>query len=333
MVSNNIGGDRGGGVSYSTVRDTLIIGNTIRHFGSWISGNDEGGGGMYGGVAIDSRIVNNYAPVRNGAGCNATTLSGCLVSGNIQSGSQIGGFGGAGIYKGSGTNCIITGNVSSNIARYGGGIEGDDSTYVGCLIASNKAYGSAGGVGLIRGTCVLRNCVIRDNEATGNMGAIGVYEEPGIVYMYNCLVVGNKGKSASCNRCVMINCTVVSNRSGGTSSFTNYNTIISGNIPWNVPSLSMESNSFYSCIGSNAAGTTHVAGRFNVYDVSPGFRDPAAGDYRLGSSLSPCFNAGIIEPWMTNGVDLDGNRRIRNGNVDMGAYELWIKNGTLFKAR
>lgn len=326
VVSNNIGGDRGGGVAYSTLRDSVIVGNTVGHFGVWISGNEEGGGGMFGGSGVNSRILNNHAPVRNGAGCNQSTLSGCIVSGNIQSGSIIGGFGGAGIYKGSGTNCIITCNVASNIARRGGGIEGDGSTFVGCLIASNKVYGAGGGIGLIAGSCVLSNCVIRENEATAGQGAIGVYQTPGIVYAYNCLIVGNRGGGAACNQCVLINCTVVSNTSGGTASYTNFNSIISGNTPWDVSSLSMESNSFYSCITSNSAGIDHVAGNNNIYDVSPQFADANAGDYRL-RNISPCVNKGMNNHWMTNAVDLGGLRRIIDGIVDMGAYE-FLPRGT-----
>ncbi len=55
-----------------------------------------------------------------------------------------------------------------------------------------------------------------------------------------------------------------------------------------------------------------------------------AGNYRLNAN-SPCVNTGSNQDWMTNAVDLDGNRRIDrfSGRVDMGAYELFPK-GTIF---
>jgi hypothetical protein len=43
-------------------------------------------------------------------------------------------------------------------------------------------------------------------------------------------------------------------------------------------------------------------------------------DYRLLLD-SPCIDAGVNEEWMREAVDLDGNPRIWNGTVDMGAYE------------
>lgn len=51
--------------------------------------------------------------------------------------------------------------------------------------------------------------------------------------------------------------------------------------------------------------------------------DPDLTDqgYRLSSTNSPCYNAGTNLAWMITAVDLDGNPRIADGTVDMGAYE------------
>ena len=40
------------------------------------------------------------------------------------------------------------------------------------------------------------------------------------------------------------------------------------------------------------------------------------------SSNSPCIDAGTNQDWMVEATDLDGNQRIKNGTVDIGAYEL-----------
>ena len=54
-------------------------------------------------------------------------------------------------------------------------------------------------------------------------------------------------------------------------------------------------------------------------------------DYRLTPG-SPCLNTGANQDWMMNGIDLDNNRRIRYGTVDMGAYEM-IHNATVYRFR
>src|SRR5438874_9942045 len=46
----------------------------------------------------------------------------------------------------------------------------------------------------------------------------------------------------------------------------------------------------------------------------------AAGDYHLQPN-SPCIDAGLNEAWMFGASDPDGNSRIVNGRVDIGAYE------------
>ena len=54
--------------------------------------------------------------------------------------------------------------------------------------------------------------------------------------------------------------------------------------------------------------------------LDPGFRDPGAGDYTIGSS-SPCANTGANQPWMEDARDLAGDPRVFARIVDMGAYE------------
>ncbi len=53
-------------------------------------------------------------------------------------------------------------------------------------------------------------------------------------------------------------------------------------------------------------------------------------DFRLDQA-SPCVNKGINQDWMA--LDLDGNRRVLGGTVDMGAYESEPPRGTLFLLR
>ena len=48
--------------------------------------------------------------------------------------------------------------------------------------------------------------------------------------------------------------------------------------------------------------------------------DAAAGDYRL-LPWSSCLDAGYTKAGMGESLDLDGNSRLANGTVDIGAYE------------
>jgi hypothetical protein len=52
----------------------------------------------------------------------------------------------------------------------------------------------------------------------------------------------------------------------------------------------------------------------------PQFVDQTNGNYRLAST-SPCIDAGLDQEWMSGADDLDGNPRVHNGTVDMGAWE------------
>ncbi|MCC6411145.1 MAG: hypothetical protein IT270_05780 [Saprospiraceae bacterium] len=65
-----------------------------------------------------------------------------------------------------------------------------------------------------------------------------------------------------------------------------------------------------------------VCGTGNIVTSDPGFRDAANGDFRL-LPCSPAVNAGDNDIVTALGIttDLDGAQRIKDGLVDMGAYE------------
>jgi hypothetical protein len=67
---------------------------------------------------------------------------------------------------------------------------------------------------------------------------------------------------------------------------------------------------------------------------APQFVDAAASNFHL-LATSRCIDAGTNQTWMVGAVDLDGNPRIFNGIVDMGAYEYVpaVEAGMLFVPR
>jgi len=58
----------------------------------------------------------------------------------------------------------------------------------------------------------------------------------------------------------------------------------------------------------------------HILSADPRFKDAAAGDYTL-RKRSPCINAGDTTGFTQTDVDLAGNLRVRNGQVDLGCYE------------
>ena len=114
---------------------------------------------------------------------------------------------------------------------------------------------------------------------------------------------------------VLNNCTLTSNPAwyaggaGGGSTLSNcivyFNTAPSG------PNFA-DSTFNYSCT------TPAPGGAGNITD-NPRFVDALAGNYRLGPN-SPCIDAGN-NATVQGTTDLDGNPRIANGTVDIGAYE------------
>ncbi len=114
---------------------------------------------------------------------------------------------------------------------------------------------------------------------------------------------------------LMINCIIYRNTAGDTSSNWWY-TAAGGDV--------------FSVSNTCAAPSLSDYGAGNIED-NPLFIDPGAGNHRL-QSRSPGINAGLLRDWMTGAIDLDGNPRIRNHFVDMGAYE-GLLGGTIFSVR
>jgi len=243
----------------------------------------------YGGAAVES-----YDP--------SLTVESCVFINNHA------GYGGA-IYSRNIiqiTDCEFIGNVGENS---GGGLFFNVYTGTGaaiverCVFSGNTAdYGGAVfesgfGNGSSR-TLALRNCMISANSATYDGGGLFVSGDNAIVE----------------------NCTVADNEAGvnaggvyfGGVGPTLKNSTVWSNSPNAVFSY-FSINATYCCIeGWTNGGTGNIAS------------DPLFADDDLHLSFnSPCIDAGHNEAWMTNSLDMDGDLRIINGTVDMGADEIY----------
>jgi len=288
------------------------------------------------------------------------TISNCIITDNEATGTDYSnGGGGISVYYYDNrdsypriTNCTIT----KNTAYKGGGLfsGADGGTVTNCTITNNTASYSGGGIYSHRGFDAYTDCTISGNYAEDQGAGIFCYwssanfnrctiqnnrtgdaaSDGGGVYVYgssntftNCIVTGNSayddgggfylfGASPT-----ITNCTVSGNSvdsAGGGIYFYNssspkiWNSIFWGNTP----------NEFYVSSGTPEVHYCDVQGGYSGsggnIDADPLF---VGGDNFRLSPTSPCINTGgNIAPELPT-EDKDGNWRILDVTVDIGAYE------------
>lgn len=249
------------------------------------------------------------------------------------------------------TNCVLVNNSAYN---FGGGAFGGGSSFAtvfgdlsGCSLIQNSAYWG-GGVLEVRvsnsllmsntasfygggaAEAVLTNCIVAQN-VSDDLGG-GAYSSS----LYGCLVISNQSGGdggVSLNGWALprvFNCTIVANNAfSGAGGINGYgNTINSCIIYYNTVSTGSSSNyasgsSFFNCCTLPDPVSDLIT---STTTNEPGFVDYLNGNYRLASN-SPCINAGSPNP--TFATDLDGNPRVVDQLVDIGAYEYQIAGSIL----
>ncbi|MCL2103626.1 MAG: VWA domain-containing protein [Kiritimatiellaeota bacterium] len=233
-----------------------------------------------------------------GGGAVCGTLSNCILTNNMA-------YSGGGTAYGTLRDCTL----ERNVAGYGGG-GSFNSTLANCVLSGNVAY--IGG-GLYLGT--LNNCVVSGNTASHG-GAI--ISGSGT----NCLLYGNTatGHGGVMYGGTLVNCTLSGNTATGNGGGSCWgrldNCIVWGNTAVGEGDNHYNTTFLYSCTEPMPTGSYNGGGNISA---DPLFEDALAGNFRLRMD-SPCVNAGT-NPSVVGTVDLDGKPRIRDGTVDMGAYE------------
>ncbi len=222
------------------------------------------------------------------------------------------------------TNNIITGNSAS-----GGGIYCDNSspTITNNMIKQNVNSGQGGGIWCWDNSHpnIIGNIIIGNSSSYG--GGINCNSNCSPIIKNN-IIAGNstdvQGGGIYCgiSSPSIINNTITANSaqwgggiySGGSSSSpTIVNSILRNNSPQEVYLIRGGSITItYSCVQGGWPGAGNI-------DADPFFVDAPNGDYHLLLD-SPCIDAGDNTA-VTSGTDLDGNPRIVNDIVDMGAFE------------
>ncbi len=192
----------------------------------------------------------------------------------------------------------------------------------------NTKVGSSGGAGILIsysyavGTSQITGCRFSNNSGTA-------ITTKGMVNITNCLIVNNSDRAVSCGSgTVNIKNSTIAQNQGGSVYVWSSTVSIVNSILWGGGGVTGVNPYTYSASYSCIEGGQTANGNINV---NPLFVNPAIGtgtgyngllaDYRP-RWCSPVVGAGsnaLIPPDLL--TDLDGNPRIINGIVDMGAYE------------
>ena len=217
-----------------------------------------------------------------GNGQSSTTLCGFTLTNGLSYSAS-----GGGAQGGTLNDCVISGNT----ATYGGGTA--YSTLNRCLITGNTASSYDGG-GIYNSTA--NNCVIYRNTANRHAGGADSST------LNNCTVWGNQAAYGGGG---------VGGQYGSTCTINN--SIVWGNTAGDGAHNYYASKSTFanSCTTPNPGGT-------NIGN-DPRLMNAASGNFRLLAN-SPCVAAGN-NALVVGSIDCDGNPRVKNGAVSMGAYE------------
>jgi|GEM_PF-6180912 len=242
------------------------------------------------------------------------------------------------------TASTVTLNLSDIIAENnitdvsGSGIHIEDNTTFGgtfvtissCRILNNSSIGEGGGLYINSGSgnaTLVNNLIAGNAVSSENGGGLYITNTEGYdIILTNNTITANKTQNSNGGGLFV---TLVD----GFSQLDIYNNIIYKNDAvggigddiyidnTNDNTVNIRNTDFNSTqdTGFYIAGNTNL-NNINNLNVDPEFEDPASDNYHLRES-SQAINAGYNSAPHRPNYDLDGEDRIQDGTVDMGAYE------------
>ncbi len=306
----------------------ILSGFTIKD-GATLTNGDlnverQGGGILYvdnltGPSIVSNCVVSGCSAFSSGGGAAGGTYYNCVFTNNSCSN---GGGGGPGSYF----DCVFIHNVGT----YGGGV---DSGYLsGCKFIEN--FAQHGGGSWQAGST---NCVFVGNSAAVEGGAAsgGSFADQSYCNLASSILVSNTAPiGGGVYSGQLINCTLIGNsasNSGGAIS-----RCLMGNSISYYNSAPADANFDPASTLTNCCTTPLALRGPRNFTNEPAFLDLAAGNYRLQSN-SPCIDAGY-NSLLTNALsqvlltDFDGQTRMVNGTVDVGAFEFRSEADGLFRS-
>ncbi|MBE0534750.1 MAG: right-handed parallel beta-helix repeat-containing protein [Phycisphaerae bacterium] len=310
----------------ATLDGFIIIGGNADAAGD---PNSSRGGGMYNsesGVTVRNCIfVDNYAYKSGGAIHTVSAAAGnglalrleqCTFTDNT---AQRGGA----VYTeqmGQVTmeGCYFSGaNIAAGDMPYFGGaaynLNCGEVRVVGCMFRDNAADTEGGGLkNESVGSVVLRSCVFFNNTTIYSSGS-GVHNKNSNCTAINCTFARNAathyptgaGIGSSSGSLKVTNCIFWRNTGNGIATQAAQ-----------VYASPQAADMNYCCVQGLAAGAAGVGN----FKTDPNFVDLDGGDLHLNLE-SPCVNKGNPNGNYADLYDIDGDRRVRYGRVDIGADE------------
>ena len=295
--------DQSGGATWCENSGGIVLNCTIRSCTSACYG-----GGGFGGTYRNCTIANNYA-LYWGGGVILGELHNCIVISNTA------GSGGGGMDHSTAFDTIIQKNAVGNLA---GGA--NVSSLYRCTVQQNNAkYGGGAAQGISHET------LFRNNYASQGGGGVWNGTHYNAQMIGNSALIGGAAYGGS-----LQNCTVVYNSGGhaggGIADGGAMNSIVMFNTAGSGPNWDNSGMSFC-CTIPGQAGESSITN-------DPHLVPNDNGIYLIDGS-SPCINAGTNQSWMYETRDFEGQPRLINEVVDVGADEagtdlvMWMTSNTL----
>lgn len=246
-------------------------------------------------------------------------------------------------------NCLFAGNTATHACA----VEG--VTAIGCEFSGNVVSG--GGFNLLGSDAALSRLI--DCDLTGgnlykcsvdrcrvhevtSCGAFNIGCNVTNTLVYGCVIananhglIGRQSTVAAVPS-EFVNCTFAANR-GNFFAATNIVRLVNCAFFDNTNCLGKASSVSFSAAGDNNGAITFghcafgplssvdlsgVADNYCLFDVNPKFAEAPPWSPSLRSPL--CGN-GDPSMWTAESVDLAGNLRLRDGKVDIGCYQCWLR--------
>jgi hypothetical protein len=221
---------------------------------------------------------------------------------------------GGGIYAAESSNFKISKCIfQDNHANLGGALfsQAPDGEITNCIFTNNAAAEYGGGLYILNSALSLANCIFSGNEAgdTGGPGGGAVFNAYSFPLITNCTFSGNIARDGT---------------EGGAIFNKNSNPEIANSIFWGNfagygPEIVDDDISFSTVIFSNIDWDGYEGINGNIRKL-PLWVNSKNRDFHLESN-SPCINSGTSEGVDLPETDFEGDPRIVQENVDMGADE------------
>jgi hypothetical protein len=209
--------------------------------------------------------------------------------------------------SGEDSNSVLKGFTVMNATSAGVFIDDGSPVITQCILQGNDAGAEYRQNSV---DTVISRCKIKDNTS------YGIFGQKGNANIKNNLIYDNpRGiKTASSASAVISNNTLVNNDVYGIENSAQGQLTISNCIVWDCNDDLQRCSATYSCIQDGDSGTGNI-------DFYPFFEDYANNDFHITKN-SPCVDRGDPNFTDSGQTDIDGDSRVIDGWVDMGADEL-----------